>query len=57
MSEIELQDMILRNALELLRLSAGEQAEVDAILRELERELKLLMESRNKLPALNHRVL
>jgi SPP1 gp7 family putative phage head morphogenesis protein len=47
MSELELQDAILRNALQLLRLSAGEQAEVDAILRELERELKLLLESKN----------
>jgi len=47
MSEIELQDAILRHSLQLLRLSAGEQAEVEAILRELERELKLLLESKN----------
>lgn len=47
MSEIELQDAILRHSLELLRLSAGEQAEADAIMRELIRDLETLMQSRN----------
>jgi hypothetical protein len=37
---------ILRHSLELLRLSAGEQAKAEGILRELERELKLLLQSR-----------
>jgi SPP1 gp7 family putative phage head morphogenesis protein len=46
MSEIELQDAILRHSLQILRLSAGEQAAVEEILRELERELKALLESR-----------
>lgn len=46
MSEIELQDAILRHSLELMRLSAGEQAKAETILRELERELKLLLQSR-----------
>ena len=45
MSEIELRDAILRHALQLQRLSAGQEAEADAILRELERELKLLLQS------------
>lgn len=45
MSEIELRDAILRHALQLQRLSAGDQREADAILRELERELKLLLQS------------
>jgi SPP1 gp7 family putative phage head morphogenesis protein len=43
MSEIELQDAILRHALELQRLSAHEEAEAEAILRELERELRQLL--------------
>lgn len=43
MSEIELQDAILRHALELQRLSAFEQAEAEAILRELEAELRQLL--------------
>jgi SPP1 gp7 family putative phage head morphogenesis protein len=46
MSEIELQDAILRHALELQRLSAHEEAEAEAILRELERELRTLLQSR-----------
>ena len=46
MSEIELTDAILRNSLQILRLSAGEQAAVEQILRELERELKALLDSR-----------
>lgn len=46
MSEVELQDAILRHSLQLMRLSAGEQAKVDEILRELERELRMLVQSR-----------
>lgn len=46
MSEIELQDAILRHALELQRLSAHEEAESDAILRQLEAELRALLNSR-----------
>lgn len=46
MSEIELQDAILRLALELQRLSSHEEAEAEAILRELERDLQMLMQSR-----------
>jgi SPP1 gp7 family putative phage head morphogenesis protein len=45
MSEIELQDAILRLALELQRLSGHEEAEAEAILRELERDLKMLLQS------------
>lgn len=45
MSEVELQDAILRHALELQRLSAHEEAEAEAILRELERELRQLLAS------------
>lgn len=47
MSELELQDSILRHALELQRLSAFEEAEAEAILRELERELRALLHSHN----------
>jgi SPP1 gp7 family putative phage head morphogenesis protein len=43
MSEIELRDAILRHSLQLLRLSAGQQAEVEGILKELEAELKALL--------------
>lgn len=46
MSEIELMDAILRHSLELQRLSAHESAEAEAILRELERELRTLLNSR-----------
>lgn len=46
MSEIELQDAILRHSLQLLRLSAGEQAKADAIMRELIRDLEMLLQSR-----------
>lgn len=46
MSEVELQDAILRNALELQRLSAHEEAEALAILRQLETELRQLMAAR-----------
>jgi hypothetical protein len=45
-SEIELMDAILRTALELQRVSAFEEAEAEAILRELERELRALLNSR-----------
>jgi hypothetical protein len=45
MSEIELRDAILRHSLQLLRLSAGQQAEVEGILRDLEAELKALLRS------------
>lgn len=45
MSEIELRDAILRHSLQLQRLSAGEAARAEAILRELERELRLLLQS------------
>ncbi len=46
MSEVDLQDAILRHSLELMRLSAGEQRKAEQILRELEQELKLLLQSR-----------
>jgi SPP1 gp7 family putative phage head morphogenesis protein len=45
MSEIELRDAILRHALQLQRLAAGQSADVDAILAQLERELKALLQS------------
>ena len=47
MSAHELNDAILRHSLQLLRLSAGEQAAVEQILRDLERDLKALIESRS----------
>lgn len=46
MSEVELQDAILRHALDLQRLSAHEEAEALAILRELEADLRRLMAAR-----------
>lgn len=46
MSEIELQDLILQHSLELLRVSAHDQREVEQIIRELEAELKALLNSR-----------
>src|SRR5438067_3218546 len=46
MSEVELQDAILNHAIELQRLSAHQEAEAEAILRQLERELKTLLQSR-----------
>ena len=46
MSEIELNDALLHHSLQLLRLSAGDQAAVDEILRDLERKLKALLASR-----------
>lgn len=45
MTEQALQDALLRHSLEILRLSAGEQAQVDAILGELARELKDLLQT------------
>lgn len=45
MTEQALQDSILRHSLQLLRLSAGEQADVDKILVELTEELRLLMQT------------
>lgn len=45
MSELELRDQILRHSLQILRLTAGEQAAVEEILRQLEAELKALLES------------
>lgn len=47
MSEIELQDAILRHALELQRLSDHEEAEALAIIQQLEDELKQLLASRD----------
>lgn len=46
MSELELRDAILRHALQLERLSAGDQAKADALMRELIAELKQLLNSR-----------
>jgi SPP1 gp7 family putative phage head morphogenesis protein len=45
LTEQALQDAILRHSLQILRLSAGDQARVDAVLVELERELKALLNS------------
>jgi hypothetical protein len=45
MSEIELRDAIIRHALQLQRLAAGQSGEADAILKELERELRALLNS------------
>jgi hypothetical protein len=47
MSELELRDAILRHSLQILRLSAGEQAAVDQILKDLEKELRALLESQS----------
>lgn len=43
MTETEIQDAILRSSLNLMRLSAGEQVQVEKALRELETELRALM--------------
>lgn len=43
MSEVELQDAILRHSLQILRLSAGEQAAIDEIMRQLQRDLRDLL--------------
>lgn len=45
MSELELQDAILRHSLQILRLSAGDQARVTDMLDELARELRGLLTS------------
>jgi len=45
MSEIDLQDAILRHSLQILRLSAGEQAAVDEIMRNLEADLRAMLGS------------
>jgi SPP1 gp7 family putative phage head morphogenesis protein len=45
MSEMDLIDMIVAQALQLQRVSAGNEAEAEAILRELERELRQLLAS------------
>lgn len=45
MSEQELRDAILRNALQLQRLSAGQEQEATRILQELEAELRALLNS------------
>lgn len=45
MSEIELRDAILRQSLQLLRLSAGQQGEAEQIIRQLEAELRALLQS------------
>lgn len=47
MSEIELRDAILRHSLQILRVSAGEEAVVEEILRQLERDLRKMLESRS----------
>lgn len=47
MNEADLQDAILRHSLQILRLSANEQAEVERILADLEAELKQLLQSSN----------
>ena len=44
-TEQALQDAILRHSIQILRLSAGEQAEVEKVLVELERELRQLLAS------------
>lgn len=45
MNEITLRDLILRQSLQILRLSAGQQAETDEQLRKLSAELKILLQS------------
>lgn len=45
MTEQALQDAILRHSLQILRLSAGDQARVDQVLRDLEGDLKTLLNS------------
>jgi SPP1 gp7 family putative phage head morphogenesis protein len=44
-TEQTLQDAILRNSLQLLRLSAGEQTRVDGVMQEMARELRALLGS------------
>jgi SPP1 gp7 family putative phage head morphogenesis protein len=45
MSELELRDAIIRHALQLQRLAAGQSADVDKILAQLEAELRALLNS------------
>lgn len=47
MSEIELRDSILRHSLQILRATAGEQAVVDEILKQLEKDLRKLLQSQS----------
>lgn len=47
MTDLDLQDAIIRHAIELQRLAAGSQADVDAIMSKLAEELKTLLESRS----------
>jgi len=54
MNETELADAIIRHAIELHRLSAGEESRAETILRELEVELRALLNSR-ELSAANKR--
>lgn len=46
MTDLDLQDAIIRRAIELQRLAAGAQSDVDAIMTKLAGELKTLLESR-----------
>lgn len=43
MTELAIADAILRHSLQIMRLSAGQEAEVDKVLREMARELELLL--------------
>lgn len=43
MTETDIADAILRHSLQIMRLSAGQEAEVDKVLREMARELELLL--------------
>lgn len=54
MTEQSLQDAILRHSLQILRLSAGEQAEVQKIMVEMTKELRALLNSTD-LPASSKR--
>lgn len=47
LSELGLRDAVLRHTLQLLRLSAGQEAEAEKIIAELEGELKALIRSGN----------
>lgn len=46
MTDLDLQDAIIRHAIQLQRLAAGSQTETDAIMTKLADELKMLLESR-----------
>lgn len=43
MTELAITDAILRHSLQIMRLSAGQEEEVDKVLREMARELELLL--------------